>query len=336
MSKTHSLERGTILVTGGAGFIGSAVVHELNLRGYTNILISDYLGCDEKWKNLVKLKFDEFCPVELVRKSIIEEGDLTANVRTIFHLGACSSTTEKNMDYLADNNYRSTLEIAKFAVKRGVRLVYASSAATYGDGSQGFDDADENLLRLRPLNAYGFSKHMFDVHAQKLGLLKHITGLKYFNVYGPNEQHKGDMRSVISKVYSEAEKTGVIRLFKSHHPDYADGESLRDFIYVKDAARMTVDIAERSDAAGIYNVGTGRARSWNDVAKAIFAALGREPRIEYVDMPENLRGKYQYYTEARMQKFLMLMPEGGARYSLEDAVCDYVKNYLLTGKFLGD
>ena len=336
MNRTHRLEKGVILVTGAAGFIGSAVVHELNLRGYSNILVSDFLGCDEKWKNLVKLNFDEFCPVNELRKSILEEGTLAADVRTIFHLGACSSTTERDMDYLADNNYRTTLELARFAVKRRVRLVYASSAATYGDGSQGFDDSEENLLRLRPLNAYGFSKHLTDVHLQKSGLLKSVTGLKYFNVFGPNEQHKCDMRSVISKVCSDAAKSGVIRLFKSHDPRYADGESVRDFIYVKDAARMTVDISECVDAVGLFNIGSGRARSWNDVARAIFAALGREVCIEYIDMPESLVGKYQYFTEARMEKFLRLFPESGVRFSLEEAVSDYVKNYLLTGKFLGD
>ncbi len=332
----HNLSRGVILVTGGAGFIGSAIIHELNRRGLSNILVTDFLGTDEKWKNLVPLRFAEFQPVAAVRESVRTMGDLTANVTTIFHLGACSSTTERDVDYLADNNYRFTMELMEFAVKRGVRLVYASSAATYGDGSLGFEDEEEKLPMLRPLNAYGFSKHLTDVHAWQKGWLKKVAGLKYFNVFGPNEEHKGDMRSVISKVYREARDSGIIRLFKSHHPKYGDGESVRDFIYVKDAARMTVDLAENAAATGLYNIGTGRARSWNDVARAIFAALGVEPRIEYCEMPEALRGKYQYFTEARMEKFLRVCPGGGCKFSLEEAVADYVKNYLVAEKFLGE
>lgn len=332
----HNLGRGQILVTGGAGFIGSAVIHELNRRGLANILVTDFFGTDEKWKNLARLNFAEFRSVADVRASIREMGDLTANVTTIFHLGACSSTTERDMDYLADNNYRFTMELMDFSVRRGVRLVYASSAATYGDGSRGFDDNEEKLSELRPLNAYGFSKHLADLHARSRGWLRKVTGLKYFNVFGPNEGHKGDMRSVISKVYREARDNGVIKLFKSHHPKYGDGESVRDFIYVKDAARMTVDIAENAAATGIYNIGTGKARSWNDVARAIFAALGVTPRIEYIEMPEALRGKYQYFTEARMEKFLRVCPDSGCKFTLEDAVADYVKNYLVPEKFLGD
>jgi len=336
MTNQHKLNEGKILVTGGAGFIGSAVVYELNKRGFTNIIITDYLGSDDKWKNLLGLEFEEFFPVQQMRKSIVEGGSIVADIQTIFHLGACSCTTERNMDFLADNNYRITMELALFACRRGIRFVYASSAATYGDGSQGFDDDESLLPRLRPLNAYGFSKHLFDLHAHKLGLLKHITGLKYFNVFGPNEEHKGEMRSVISKVYNEAKNNGVVKLFKSYHPNYADGESVRDFIYVKDAARMTVEICLRTDATGIFNIGTGKARSWNEVALAIFSALGTPPNIQYTEMPSALRDKYQYFTQAKMDKFLRFLPEAGARFTLESAVEDYIKNYLLPEKRLAE
>ena len=253
----------------------------------------------------------------------------------IFHLGACSSTTETNEQYLRENNYEYSRRLAEWALGTGVRFVYASSAATYGDGSAGMDDSDPRQLeRLRPLNLYGQSKQWMDLHALQEGWLDRIVGLKYFNVYGPNENHKGDMRSLVCKSYADVLKTGVIQLFKSYRPEYKDGEQRRDFLYVKDAVAMTLHLAANPAANGIFNIGSGVARTWNDLARALFAALGREPRIEYIDMPESIRDKYQYFTQADVHKLL------AAGYnqpitSLEDAVRDYVVNYLVPGRTVG-
>lgn len=317
-----------IVITGGAGFIGSALVWGFNQRGYDDILIVDELGCDEKWKNLVNLKFadfvhkDEFIPR-------LEKGKFSGKIDGILHMGACSSTTEQDADFLLRNNFEYTRQLALWAVEKGKRFVYASSAATYGDGTQGFSDEHSLLPRLKPLNMYAYSKHLFDLWALRNGLLNKIAGIKYFNVFGPNEYHKGDMRSVVHKAFEQIQATGKVRLFKSHIPEYKDGWQLRDFLYIKDAVDMTLFIFEQTDARGIFNVGTGKARSFYDLVVAVFNAMGKEPVIEYFDMPPAIREKYQYFTQAEITKLQNLGYKREAT-SLEDAISDYVKNYLLT------
>src|SRR5215469_14482503 len=266
-----------VVVTGGAGFIGSVLVWEINRRGCADITVVDFPNDrDRKSANLDGLRYSELIdPAHLLSR--LSSGS-PGNLDCIFHLGACSSTTETNESYLRENNYEYSRKLAEWALGAGVRFVYASSAATYGDGSAGMDDSDPSQLeRLRPLNLYGQSKQWMDLHALREGWLESIVGFKYFNVFGPNENHKGDMRSLVCKSYAEALKTGVIHLFKSHRPEYPDGEQKRDFLYVKDAVAMTLHLAANPNANGIYNIGSGEARTWNDLARAVFAALGREP-----------------------------------------------------------
>ncbi|HYC72342.1 MAG TPA: ADP-glyceromanno-heptose 6-epimerase [Opitutaceae bacterium] len=330
------LGNGRILVTGGAGFIGSALVWALNQRGVTDVVITDLLGSDEKWRNLVPLKFADYFDAADFRARLAADPKHFGRFTHIFHLGANSATTEKNAAHLADNNYAYTKELAAWALAHGARFVYASSAATYGDGAQGMDDRAEDLARLRPLNMYGYSKHLFDLHAQRQGWLKHIVGVKYFNVFGPNEDHKGDMRSLVNKAFEQITTTGRLKLFKSHRPDFKDGEQKRDFLYVKDAVEMTLHFAEKAPrAGGLYNLGSGEANTWLALAGAIFAAMGRAPAIDFIDMPETLRGKYQYFTQADTSK---LRATGYDRpmTPLSEAVRDYVQNYLTPGKKLGD
>jgi ADP-L-glycero-D-manno-heptose 6-epimerase len=327
---------GRILVTGGAGFIGSALVWALNQRGRTDIVISDLLGSDEKWRNLTPLKFADYVEATDFRRHLEANAAFFGKFSAVFHLGACSATTEKNAAYLADNNYAYTKELAAWALGQGARFIYASSAATYGDGAQGMDDKDENLHRLRPLNMYGYSKHLFDLYAQRASWLPRIVGVKYFNVFGPNEDHKGDMRSLVNKAYQQILASGRVQLFKSHKPEYQDGEQQRDFLYVKDAVEMTLHFAEAApNAGGLFNLGSGEANTWLTLTRAIFAALGRTPQIDFIDMPEVLRGKYQYFTQADVSK---LRASGYQRpmTPLADAVKDYVRNYLVPGKKLGE
>jgi ADP-L-glycero-D-manno-heptose 6-epimerase len=322
-----------VLVTGGVGFIGSVLVWELNRRGCSHVAIADYPASREKGANLAGLRYAELIePADLPGQL---SGGSIGKLDCIFHLGACSSTTETNETYLRENNYVYSRTLAEWALGAGVRFVYASSAATYGDGSAGMDDSDPRQLeRLRPLNLYGQSKQWMDLHAWRQGWLEHIVGLKYFNVFGPNENHKGDMSSVVCKSYAEVLKTGVIQLFKSYRPQYQDGEQRRDFLYVKDAVDMTLHLAANPAANGIFNIGSGVARTWNELARAVFAALGREPRIEYIDMPETIRDKYQYFTQANVHKLLASGYDSPIT-SLEDAVRDYVVNYLVTDRAIG-
>lgn len=327
---------GRILVTGGAGFIGSALVWALNRRGLTNIVISDILGHDEKWKNLVPLKYADYVEAGVFRERLRVQADAFGKFSAVFHLGACSATTEKNASYLIDNNFAYTKELAAWSLAQKARFIYASSAATYGDGAQGMDDKNDDLAALRPLNMYGYSKHLFDLYAQREGFLKSVVGVKYFNVYGPNEDHKGDMRSLVNKAYQQILETGKVRLFKSYKPEFKDGEQMRDFLYVKDAIEMTIHFAETATAAGgLFNLGSGEANTWLTLSRAIFTALDREPKIEFIEMPEVLRGKYQYYTKADISK---LRASGYARplTPLPEAVRDYVQNYMTLGKKLGD
>ena len=321
----NNFSNSRVLVTGGAGFIGSALVWALNRRGCENIVVCDFLGTSAKWRNLVPLRFRDYVEADQLLPRL-QNGAL-GKFDLILHLGACSSTTEGDASYLVRNNYEFTKDLCAWALANRTRFVYASSAATYGDGAAGMSDDESQLEKLRPLNMYGYSKHLFDLHAWRGGFLKKIVGLKYFNVFGPNEDHKGDMRSVVHKSFAQVKTEGVIRLFKSYRRDFRDGEQQRDFLYVKDAAAMTLHLAANKKAGGLFNIGSGVARTWNDLARAVFAALGRRPRIEYIEMPETLRDKYQYFTQADISK----LRAAGYRQPitpLEEAVNDYVRNYL--------
>ncbi len=327
---------GRILVTGGAGFIGSALVAALNQRGISDIVVTDLLGSDEKWRNLTPLKFADYLEADDFRKRIGQNQAALGDFSAVFHLGACSATTEKNASYLIDNNFNVTKELAAWSLAKNIRFIYASSAATYGDGAQGMDDQDPNLGRLRPLNMYGYSKHLFDQHAQRKGWLDRIVGVKYFNVFGPNEDHKGDMRSLVNKAYEQIRTTGRVGLFKSYHPDFKDGEQMRDFLYVKDAVEMTLHFAESATTAGgLFNLGSGNANTWLTLTRAIFSALNLPPKIDFIEMPEALKGKYQYYTKADITK-LRAVGYRRAMTPIEDAIRDYVQNYLATNRRLGD
>ncbi len=333
---SNDLSRGRILVTGAAGFIGSALIWALNRRGFGNILAADFLGQDEKWKNLVPLRFDDYVEADALLARV-QTGDPTLHdVTTVFHLGACSATTERDAAYLIRNNFEYTKALAEWSLQRGARFVYASSAATYGDGARGMDDRDPNLAALRPLNMYGYSKHLFDRHAQERGFLERIVGLKYFNVFGPNEAHKGEMRSLVHKAYGQIVETGGVKLFKSHRPDYRDGEQKRDFLYVKDAVAMTIALAEQTAQGGLFNLGSGRASTWIELATSIFSALGLPPKIDFIEMPAVLQGKYQYYTCADVTKLMTACPELSPQFPLANAVADYVRGYLVAERQLGD
>ena len=319
-----------IVVTGAAGFIGSAIVWALNKKGRTDIHAVDFLQNDDRWLNLNNLKYSDYEEKDAFMKRIIFDDKLLRDsVEGIIHMGACSSTTETNASFLIENNYKYTQVLAKWCVKNGKKFVYASSAATYGDGSFGFDDSNEGIEKLKPLNKYAFSKQLFDLWALREGCLDKMAGMKYFNVYGPNEYHKDDMRSVVHKAFGQIKETGKLKLFKSHNKDYKDGGQLRDFIYVKDAVDMTLFAYEKG-IKGIYNVGTGKARSFADLGTAVFKAMGKPVNIEYMDMPETIRDKYQYFTEAKTDK----IKKAGFTakiHTLEEGVADYVKNYLIPG-----
>lgn len=323
-----------IIVTGGAGFIGSALIWKLNQRGISDILVIDRLGTSEKWKNLVNLQFNDYLDKEsFITK--LESDNFGNSIDTIFHLGACSSTTEKDADYLIENNFHYSVRLAQRCLKMNTRFIYASSAATYGSGENGYND-DENLIKsLKPLNMYGYSKQLFDLYALRMGWLKRIVGLKYFNVFGPNEYHKGDMRSLVCKSYPKVQDFGKIDLFKSHNRNYRDGEQLRDFIYVKDAVEMTLHFYDNKDIGGIFNIGTSKEHSWNDLAYAMFKACEKEPNIEYIEMPEQLKPKYQYFTRADITK----LRETGYKHKcwpLNEAIKDYVTNYLQAERYIGE
>ena len=314
------------IVTGGAGFIGSQLVRELNVRGEADILIVDELGCDDKWKNLVGLAYEDYIDKDDLFDYL--DGVEMKDVKAVYHLGACSATTETDAAYLADNNYHYTRALCETCLDENVRFVYASSAATYGDGNLGYSDADADTPKYAPLNMYGYSKHMFDLWALRSGAMKSIAGLKYFNVYGPGESHKGDMRSVVHKSFGQIGASGKVQLFKSHKPEFNDGEQVRDFIYVKDAVDMTLWLGDHPQTGGLFNCGTGTPRTWVDLVTAVFNAMGVAPDIEFIDMPAHLQGKYQYYTCADMAK-IRAAGYPAKFHSLEDGVRDYVQNYLM-------
>ncbi|MGH7979213.1 MAG: ADP-glyceromanno-heptose 6-epimerase [Limisphaerales bacterium] len=321
-----------VLVTGGAGFIGSALVWGLNERGCDDIVVCDILGTSDKWRNLAPLRFADYIEggvlLQRLQSGALGKFDLA------LHMGACSATTERDASYLVRNNYEFTRDLAAWALASKARFVYASSAATYGDGSAGMKDGDAAIELLRPLNMYGYSKQLFDLYAKRKGFLKKMVGLKYFNVYGPNEDHKADMRSLVHKSFAQVKNEGIIRLFKSYREDCKDGEQKRDFLYIKDAVAMTLRLAANKTAGGLFNIGSGSARTWIDLANAVFAALGKKPKIEFIEMPETIRDKYQYFTRADISR----LRAAGYRdkiTSLEDAVADYVRNYLEPDKRLG-
>lgn len=320
-----------VLVTGGAGFIGSALVWALNQRGCENIVVCDILGTNEKWRNLTSLRFADYVEAEALLPRL--QCGALGKFDLVLHLGACSATTEKDATYLIKNNYEFTRDLAHWSLANKARFVYASSAATYGDGSAGMEDDESRLDTLRPLNMYGYSKHLFDLHAKRAGILNKIVGLKYFNVFGPNEDHKGDMRSLVHKSFAQVQNEGVIRLFKSYRKEYQNGEQKRDFLYIKDCVAMTLHLSATPKANGLFNIGSGHARTWIDLSNAVFAALKKKPVIKFIEMPESIRDKYQYFTQANLLRLR------GAGYaapvtSLENAVFDYVRRYLVLDKRL--
>ena len=323
------------IVTGAAGLIGSGIIWGLNQRGIDRIIAVDNLGISEKWKNLRALRYAEYEEKDDFREMIQDGTFDNRDIDAIIHMGACSSTTERDAGYLIDNNYKYTQELASFAAARDIRFIYASSCATYGDGSHGYIDDESKLEELRPMNMYGYSKHMFDLWAKRTGLLDKITGLKFSNVYGPNEMHKAEMRSVVCRAYEQISANGKMALFKSYIDEYKDGEQMRDFIYIKDAVDMILFLLDHDNAPGIYNIGSGRAETWNALVTAAFEAMDKAVNIEYIDMPEHLRDRYQYYTKTEMSK-LRALGYNKEVTSLKDAIADYIRNYRMQEKFLGD
>ncbi|MDD2403523.1 MAG: ADP-glyceromanno-heptose 6-epimerase [Victivallaceae bacterium] len=323
------------IVTGGAGLIGSSFIWRLNQAGIDNIIVVDHLGLSEKWKNLRALKFADYFEKDVFLDQVKNGVFDHIEIKGIIHLGACSATTERDASYLVENNFNYSKAMCNFALARGIRFIYASSCATYGDGSQGYLDDESQLEKLRPMNMYGYSKHMFDLWLKRKGLLSQVTGLKFSNIYGPNELHKGEMRSVVCRAFEQISSERTMRLFKSYNPEYPDGGQMRDFLYVKDAVEMMFFLLNRADATGIYNIGSGRAETWNALTDAAFEAFEIEPKIQYIEMPEHLRDRYQYYTKAEIGKLRKL---GFSKEitPLRDAVIDYIRNYRIQDKFFGD
>jgi len=318
-----------ILITGAAGLIGSNIAFYLNSIGHRDLILVDQLRSSEKWKNLTSLNYRDYYEKEQL-STLLKSGKIKPS--TIFHMGACSDTTEKNASYLIENNFQFSKELFLISQDIGAKFIYASSAATYGEGENGYCDNETDIDMLRPLNMYGYSKQMFDQWLLHNGYMSSAVGLKYFNVYGPNEYHKGQMRSLVLKAYEQIVQNGQINLFKSYKPEYQDGEQMRDFLYVKDAAKMTVHFMD-SAHSGIFNLGTSECRTWNDLAKSIFSAMKLQENIQYIDMPEELKEKYQYYTKADISK-LRSTGYTESLMSIEDAVEDYVQRYLVNQSHL--
>ena len=329
--KANDFSGARVLVTGGAGFIGSALVWGLNRRGCEDIVICDLLGTNEKWRNLTPLRFEDYLEADALLPRL-QSGSL-GKFDLVLHMGACSATTEQDASYLIRNNYEFTKDLAVWSLAKKARFVYASSAATYGDGTAGMEDTDSKLDSLRPLNMYGYSKQLFDQHAKRAGFLNKLVGLKFFNVFGPNEDHKADMRSLVHKSFAQVQHEGVIRLFKSYRKEFKDGQQRRDFLYVKDCVAMTLHLAADPRAKGLFNIGSGGARSWIDLANAVFSALEKKPNIKFIEMPAAIRDKYQYFTEANLARLRKAGYDAPVT-SLEKAVADYVRNYLLPDRRL--
>jgi ADP-L-glycero-D-manno-heptose 6-epimerase len=322
----------SVVVTGGAGFIGSNIVAELTAQGQFDVVVCDRLRSAEsgKWRNLAKHPIADFVAPEALFAWLDAHA---GEVEAIVHMGAISSTVEPDVDLILHTNFTLSRDLWTWSVAHGVRLIWASSAATYGDGSLGFDGRDDHasLARLRPLNAYGWSKALFDLYARREIDRGHAppqwAGLKFFNVYGPNEQHKGSMKSVVAQIWPKVAAGEEVSLFRSHRPDYADGGQLRDFVYVRDAAEVVAWLVASPGVNGIFNLGSGKARSFADLARAVFAAAGQAPRIAYVDTPASIRDQYQYFTQADMSR---LAAAGWTKpfTALEDGVADYVGRFL--------
>ena len=315
-----------IVVTGGAGFIGSALIWELNHLSFSDILVVDHLGESEKWHNLVNLKFADYLSREEFHNLLLANR-LPEDISAIVHLGACSSTTERNADFLMQNNFKYSQDICRYALDKKIRIIVASSAATYGDGRLGFSDDPALIPKLKPLNMYGYSKQLLDLWLLRHNYQGQVCSLKFFNVYGPNEYHKGDMQSVVSKAYRQIKQNGHLKLFDSNDPKILAGEQKRDFVYVKDCVTLMAYLLEHPKINGIYNVGTGVARTFKDLGLAVFRALDAEPQIDYIPMPKELSAKYQNYTCADMS-WLKTIDYPGKFGTLEEGVTDYVKNYL--------
>jgi len=318
-----------ILITGAAGFIGSAVACKLNRQGRKDLILCDRFRESEKWKNILGLQYNSFVHSDELFDYLLEDPQ-AKEIETVIHLGACSDTTETDMDYLLENNVNFSIGLCKWSIENKVRFVYASSAAVYGDGSQGFSDSDELTPKLRPLNKYGFSKWMFDMWVLNNGLVDKVAGLRYFNVFGPNEYHKGKMASVVFHTCPQALETGTVKLFESHRENVKHGEQARDFIYIDEAVDITLFLLKNETACGIFNAGTGRAHTFNDLVNGVFNGLGKEPVIRYFPMPEELRERYQYFTLAdmtRLKKAGYKEPED----RFKKYVTAYVKKYLVPG-----
>lgn len=315
------------IITGGAGFLGSALVWQLNQLGIDDIVIVDNLASSQKWRNLVKTKYADYIHRDRFLE-MVKAGNIQFRPRTITHLGACSATTETNCDFLMENNYHYSRDVCRFALEKGARFINASSAATYGAGENGFSDDLELVPRLKPLNMYGYSKQLFDLWLLASNLHTEVASLKFFNVYGPNEYHKGAMASVASKLYSEISATGIATLFASNTPEIPDGEQKRDFVYVKDCARLLAWLLlDSPQSNGIHNVGSGQAESFNHLAENVCKAMGKPARIAYRPMPVEIAANYQNYTCADMS-WLANSGYPGKFSSLEAGIQDYVRNYL--------
>lgn len=314
-----------IIITGGAGFIGSCIVRTLNDEGIKNIIIVDNIASTEKWKNLRNKTYKEYVHKNTFLQRL--QADEFGKIDAIIHMGACSATTEMNFDYLWNNNVEYSKTLWRYCADKQIPFIYASSAATYGDGTEGFDD-QEDINVLRPLNGYGYSKQVFDQWTLKQEKKpKQYVGLKFFNVYGPNEYCKGSMASMVYHGFGQIKNSGEIRLFKSHHPDYEDGGQLRDFVYVKDVCDVILYFLKNNQYNGIFNVGTGRAQSFAELAGAVFEALNMEEKITYIDMPEHLQKKYQYYTKAEISSLREVGYTKEFR-TVQQGVMDYVRNHL--------
>ena len=329
MNKRIASSKQLIIVTGGAGFVGSCLLSSLNQRGEDQIVVVDSLGETEKWKNLLGKDYVDYLDKHSFLEKIKSGSFSSYPIKAIFHLGACSRTTEKNADYLMLNNTYYTRDLALYCLEHKIPFLYASSAATYGQGESGYSDDEQSLFSLRPSNMYGYSKHLFDLMAKKQGWFKKIAGFKFFNVFGPNEDHKKGMTSIVYNAYHQILQTGELKLFKSDKKEYENGEQKRDFVYVKDVVNVLLWFYDHPELTGLYNLGYGRATSWNTIAGYIFEAMGITPKISYIEMPEILKGKYQYYTCSDMKKLKAVCPITFT--ALKDSVKDYVQNYLYKG-----
>ena len=322
-----------IIITGGAGFIGSAFAWKCNQEGLNNLLIVDALKATSKWKNLIGLNYADYIHKDAFLEKIKKGEFNNTPIKAIIHMGACSSTTETDVDYLMQNNYKYTKTLAKFAMKKGSRFIYASSAATYGNGEYGFSDT-QDIFKLRPINPYGYSKQYFDETATRNNWLNKIVGLKFFNVFGPNEYHKENMKSMVCKAYEQIQTHNKISLFKSYKPSYKNGQQQRDFIYIKDCINIIWKLLNTPDVNGLFNVGTGKARTWNDLACTVFNSLNTPPQINYIDMPDEIKNQYQYYTKSDKTALEKKLNETLEIQSLEISVHDYIQNYLLDNSYL--